>query len=192
MDENVVFIDTETTGLDPLRHEVWDIALIEIDGTEHEWHLRPQRPEAAEPGALRVNRFYERTAKHGWAWSLDRPNLIASEIAGLTANHQIAGIVPDFDAGFLSRLLIENGQREAWHYHLIDVEVLAVGYLRGRQRRAGRGRGERLVPPYDTKEVIRQLGINGESPTFEKHTAIGDARLARAIYMEVMEGRHIE
>jgi oligoribonuclease (3'-5' exoribonuclease) len=33
MNDNVIFVDTETTGLDPERHELWDIALIEADGT---------------------------------------------------------------------------------------------------------------------------------------------------------------
>lgn len=33
-----VFIDTETLGLDPRIHRVWEVAAI-VDGHEHLWHL---------------------------------------------------------------------------------------------------------------------------------------------------------
>lgn len=187
----VVFVDTETTGLDPERHEIWDIGLIEADGTEHEWHVRPQHPERADPTALRLMDFYGRTAADDWRWGgpdiavgvslltggsdADRAKniryQIASQVALLTAGKHLVGAVPSFDAAFLSAFLIGSGQREAWHYHLIDVETLIAGRCR-------------LEPPYDSEELSRAVGI--EPDRFARHTAIGDARWAKAMYEAVL------
>ena len=53
----IVFLDTETTGLDPLRAEVIEFAAIRknADGTETRFHtlICPQRSTAREPIGLR-------------------------------------------------------------------------------------------------------------------------------------------
>jgi hypothetical protein len=182
-------VDTETTGLDPERHELWDIALIEADGTEHEWHIAPVHPELADPTSLRLTDFYQRTASDDWRWSFSnvgttllassdraaqmRQNRygIASEIALLTAGKHLVGAVPSFDAAFLGRFLVANGQREAWHYHLVDIEALAAGRLG-------------IAPPWDSDDLARRLGC----PRLDgKHTAIGDARWAKAMYEAALD-----
>lgn len=183
----VVFLDTETTGLDPDRHEVWDIALIEEDGTEHEWHVAPLKPDVADPTALRITGFYSRTAAPDWRWGGKdlAPNLtgsqdaasvaariryqIASKLALLTEGKHLVGAVPSFDAAFLSRFMVAAGQREAWHYHLIDVEALVAGRLQ-------------IEPPWSSDDLARAVGVE---PLDGRHTAIGDARWARAIYQAV-------
>lgn len=52
------FADTETTGLDPNIHEVFQFSfIIEVDGKvaeEADIKMRPARPEAASPEALKV------------------------------------------------------------------------------------------------------------------------------------------
>lgn len=194
IDEHVVYVDTETTGLDPDRHEVWDIALIDgATGIEHEFHIAPVRPEVADPNALRITNFYQRTSHADWKWTgpqqghpiitltqlqgenpSDRTRRIryeiASQIALVTAGKHLVGAVPSFDAAFLSRFLIANGQREAWHYHLIDIEALAAGFLG-------------IRPPWDSDELNNLLGLPEATA---KHTAIADARWAKAVYERVL------
>jgi oligoribonuclease (3'-5' exoribonuclease) len=189
---SVVFVDTETTGLDPEHHEVWDIALIEEDGTEHEWHLRPHSLHDADETALRLTRFYERveeagvreeTIEEGYpkrARTVQRPRFwtrasahqIAGEIATLTAGQHIVGAVPSFDARFLAKLLRSEGLAPAWHYHLIDVETLIAGRLG-------------LRPPLNSEDLSRAIGV--EPQLFDRHTALGDARWVRAQYEAVYD-----
>lgn len=50
---NVAFVDTETTGLDPERNPIWEIAVIIPDGPDHGEHVWQQRlplqPNKATP-----------------------------------------------------------------------------------------------------------------------------------------------
>jgi DNA polymerase III epsilon subunit-like protein len=174
----VIFVDTETTGLDPTQHEVWEIALIEEDGTEYEWRIRPQRLDRAEPGALRVNRLYEREMAARAVnptksfWTVESGNLdgyVAGKVAALTANKHLVGVVPDFDARFLEVFLRQRGLAPAWHYQTIDAEVLAAGRLG-------------LSPPYRGEDIDRALGLDPPPPE-DKHTALGDARWAMRMYV---------
>jgi hypothetical protein len=204
----VVFVDTETTGLDHDRHEVWDIALIDDDG-EHEWHIRPQNLHDADEGALRITHYYERVAAAGFEekevtdgypaktrtvrypkfWSRTSRQGIASEIAVRTAGKHLVGAVPWFDARFLAGLLHREGFTPAWHYHMVDVEALAVGWLAGGAGRVWspeRAEPERssYQPPWNSDGLSFALGV--ATPKEDRHTAIGDARWAKAMYEAVM------
>jgi hypothetical protein len=77
-----------------------------------------------------------------------------------------------------------------WHYHLIDVEALAAGWIAAQSGPvpiliAGANVG--LVsgrPPWRSEELSRAVGVDPDD--FDRHTALGDARWAKAIYEAVM------
>lgn len=116
---------------------------------------------------------------------LDERNLEAwaARFADLTWGAHLVGAVPSFDEERLRKLLLAQGQCPGWHYHLCDTETLAVGYLRGFLDRDD----ERLplaAPPWKSDELSRAIGVDPEE--FDKHSALGDARWALAIYDAVM------
>jgi len=178
---NIIFVDTETTGLDPDRHEVWEIALIEEGGTEHEWRMKPERLRDADPGALRINHYYERieaasrsiTGNTTTFFSLEGRGKIAWEVARLTSGKHLVGAVPSFDANFLEQFLVREGYRPAWHYHLVCCENLAAGRLG-------------IAPPWDSRELSAGLGLD-KIDFGQKHTAIADARWAKAMYEAALD-----
>ena len=49
-------LDTETTGLDPTKHEIIEIAVKSPLGTFHSL-VKPQRLDLAEPKALELNGY---------------------------------------------------------------------------------------------------------------------------------------
>lgn len=164
---SIVFIDTETTGVDPRIHNVWEIGLIEIDGTEHSWLVSTDLLDisSADSTALRLTRFYDRTTIPPVGGQSSK-GTIALEVARLTAGKHLVGAVPSFDATFLTKFLYEAGLAPAWHYHLVDVEALAAGRLG-------------LEPPWDSADLANRLNV----PILDgKHTALGDARWAREMY----------
>lgn len=58
---SIISLDTETTGLDPERHEVWEVGLVSLK-TNDEWLFQfpVQKLREADPGALRINRYFKR------------------------------------------------------------------------------------------------------------------------------------
>src|SRR5690606_34858754 len=143
----IVFVDCETTGLDPGRHEIWELALI-VDDEEHVWTMDVDLSKA-DPDALRVGRYYERERERG----AGIPFEVATEVWYLTTNRALVGINPAFDAAFLTRFLRSHGCVPKWHYHVIDVKAVAAGALKERARQTGDGGWSPGIPPWSTEDL---------------------------------------
>ncbi len=188
----LAFLDIETTGLEPDRHEVYEIGLIVRHPNlplelEWRWWL-PVDLGRADPMALEVGRFFERRPQQSRTWSgalqwapdsgkVEQATVseVAASVMELTAGAHLVGVNVSFDASFLKALLRAHGCCPAWHYRTISVEALAAGLLQ-------------VPPPWSSDGLARKVGV--EPDQFDRHNALGDARWARAIYDAVMvEGR---
>lgn len=162
----IVYVDTETTGLDPRRHEVFEFAAIkggeelvlwfEIDITK------------ADPGALRINNYYLRRGK---CWEKYGSSLKegALRIAQFTTGCLLAGSnVGSFDLGMIEALLRRAGLVPAWSYRPLDVVDYAYGVL------GLEGLGS-------LRKAAEKLGIEREEGN-EAHTGLADARFAKAVH----------
>jgi len=185
----VVFVDTETTGLDPWRHEIWEIALIEENGKEHLFYPVLSNLEGADLIALNIGGWFERAPQAKGIQNYHLDNLsIAEKVMKITWGEHLVGAIPSFDAERLTNFLRSYGLVAGWHYHLIDVEALAIGYMRGHGV-GTHGESTDWSPPYKSDEIIKSMGIDRDKPEYTKHTAMGDARLAREVYYQVMGNR---
>ena len=225
----ICFIATETTSLRPDRR-AWDIAMIRRDGTtdiETQFYvsLVDLDLEDADPFSLDVGRFWDRhphaeSVRDGGAipykvWSLDReggawdvpegavvsaPDA-AAIVAAWTHRAHIVGAVPNFDTECLAALLRDNWLTPSWHYHPIDVETLAVGWLARKfdadaqskaipPETAAQMRRAEFEPPWSSERLSNALGVELPNEA-DRHTALGDARWAARVYDRVM-GREEE
>ena len=199
----ICFIDTETDGVHPGR-KIWEIALIRRDDQgEHEQSFYVEIDlSTADPFGLQVGRFYDRhplgltITRSGhplnWNVSLRDPQGLPSStklytreraaqiVARMTHGAHLVGAVPNFDTEVFDRLLRDHGLCPSWHYHLQDVETLAIGYLRGQGK---------PVPklPWSSDELMEAIGVEKPAED-ERHTALGDARWAMRTYDKVMGG----
>jgi len=194
-----VYIDTETTGLDPTKHAIWEVGLITAKGDEKSWmvELTNQELADADPFALQIGGFHKR---HPQGFMVEVPvnpeskgwrcrslkgaypkAVVAEEVAKLTWGHHLVGAVVSFDEERLRLLLNSLRIPHNWHYHLIDVEALCVGYLAGR---AEAGQSVLPIPlPWSSKALSLAVGVDIEA--FTAHEALEDARWARALYREI-------
>ncbi|GGK89396.1 hypothetical protein [Mangrovihabitans endophyticus] len=193
----IVFVDTETTSLRPDRR-AWDVALIVRDpgaaaDDEYQWfvHADHLALDNADPRALQVGRFYDRHPDYRskspdpldpWVGGGTPEFLVMREVERLTRGAHLVGAVPNFDAEVLGARMRVQGLCPSWHYHLIDVEALAVGYL------AATSGLDMTRLPWDSGWLTAQLGL-APVPDKLRHTALGDASWARSIYDRVTAGQ---
>lgn len=180
---SLAFVDTETTGLDPDLHEIWEVGLIlsEPGGGEYHWFL-PVDLGRADAFALKIGHFHDR---HDDYWKNLTPLAeFAACFADMTRGCHMVGAVPSFDDERLRKLLRANGACPEWHYHLIDVEALAVGFLASQARELAYSCAADFRPiglPWKSDDLSRACGVEPPGDD-ERHTALGDARWAKRLY----------
>lgn len=170
----LVFVDTETTMLEPTP-KPWEIALIKRTPgqLEERFHIVLRDPDLsdASPDSLRVNRFYERHPH--WTDGPEAGDVAllsghdaAQAVELFTADTQLVGSNPDFDARALEWLLRQNGLRPRWRHHCINLVTWTYARLVSR--------GEPVTIPTSSYDLSRR--VNVEPPSSEEaHTAMGDA-----------------
>lgn len=177
---DVVWVDTETLGLDADHHPIWEVGLIDAQSIEHHWflHVTPREISLAHPKALEIGRFEERyDAKTAIA-----PSMFAYQFGHIVKGCHLAGAVVSFDEERIRRLCWAHGAPITWHYHIIDVEPLAAGCLMGRTN----GTTVAHSLPWDSNALSLAVGV--DPADFDRHTALGDCRWAKTIYEAVLEG----
>lgn len=174
----IVAIDCETSSL-AWNREAWEWAIIRRDdsGTqEYRWFQEIDLAKA-DPKSLEIGGFYERHPVGQFLSGrsdFTNRNLIeplpASWIVRLTHGATIVGAVPSFDTHVLERQLRRDGHQPTWHHRLRCVEALTAGHLR---RDIG-----------GLAKCAEALDI--AFPEDQQHTALGDARVALAIYDNII------
>jgi DNA polymerase III epsilon subunit-like protein len=192
MSAPLVFLDIETTGLDPEAHEVWEVGIvvrtveqkekvtIRTDQDYH-WFLSPQHLETATPEALAIGGYYERHP-YGDNFAADglvqlqkiaAPYDFARDFERLTRGATLVGANVRFDERFLNDYLRKYHRVPGWHFRLCDVEAMTQGYMG-------------LAKPTGLAKCANLLEIPNE---YLAHTALDDAKLARDIYDAVVNDR---
>lgn len=180
----LVFLDTETTSLRPDRR-AWDIGLIvrrpgEAD-REHQWFIPMDDLDLgnADLISLKIGHFYERhpqarlDAEPDWtAWMCESDAL--QQVEAITRGAVLVGAVPNFDSEVLATRMRWHDICPSWHYHLCDVETLAAG-------------AKKLTPPWSFDAVLALYGLTYDEK--DRHTALGDARMARDLYDAILGGQ---
>lgn len=174
---NLLVVDTETLGLDIEAHAVWEVGAILITDegeTEYHWFLEVSKHHSdishSDPIALRIGGFFERHPSFSGKGEITPTSQFAEEFFRISNGVIWVGAVPDFDAYRIAQILRLNSLPAMWNYHLCDVENLVAGKLG-------------ILPPWNSKELSEKIGIDTDK--YEKHTALGDARWARDLFLAV-------
>jgi DNA polymerase-3 subunit epsilon len=174
--QDLLFVDTETTGLDSTKHELLEVAAIRTspDGRTviqtYEAKLFPEHLETAEPRALEVNKY------SAAEWPRDkcaRPEDVVDALQKMSGNTVLVGQNVSFDEGFLSPLFTRLGMKPPWGYHKIDTVSLAWPlYFNNAE-----------LPGLSLEKLCKFLGVES-MPT---HRAAADVEACRQVYLNLME-----
>lgn len=165
-----VFLDIETTGLNPTYHEITEIGYVcEVGKLHFERSYRlPVTLVGAESTALLVNHFdpYKSPVDDIVICEVPQFRLLNTgklrhELLDDLGDAEIIGNNVQFDCNFLAEFL---GSRP-WRYHVVDVKAYIGGHLG-------------WEPPWKTDKILQEIGWTDPVA----HTGIDDARMARAMF----------
>lgn len=176
-DANIFFFDCETSGLNPVRHEMLEVACIVTDKTgerilsEYETKIFPTM--AVDEEAAKINGYSaEKWANE--AVSLDtamRELLIRGSGCVFAAHNAI------FDFSFVEYAMTKRAQSWNGPRHKIDTVGLAWPLLK-----------HGLVPNLKLTTLTEFFGI----PHLNAHSAMADTRACRDVYLKLMKYIDVE
>lgn len=180
----LAFVDLETTGLDPFRHEIIEIGIVLVEQkkdlfgkqsleliSEHEMLLRPEHIETADPKALGVSKY----DKQKWGNAVSQKEGLAWAAALLDGTVFVAQNV-SFDWGFLRKAGNEYGVdfEKAVHYHKLDLASMVFGKLYHDPK----------LSRFSLREMTEYFGVVNE----KAHTALPDARATFEVCEKLLAG----
>lgn len=180
-DKLLAFIDLETTGFDPSRHEIIEIGVIiakpiPVPGRgpklevmeEFEFKIRPEHLETADLEALRVNSYND--AEWLFAVSLEQA---MKQVQEKTAGAIMAGQNVHFDFKFLDAAFKQLGLENKMHYHKIDLIPMFFAKTYHDEK----------VRYYNLEALANYYGVKND----KAHSALADIRTTFEIYKKLLE-----
>lgn len=166
MSKTIVFLDTETGGLDPKTCALVEVAWATEKEPEPRCLVLPHDPTRVEDKAAELNGYYERGLNNPACWAgAEEVNEFLRDLRDVT----ICGANPSFDTAFLATHFAFSPFDPPWHYRLLDIESYAMGKL------------DLDEPPglRTIKEILTERGYDVSQPD---HTAAADVRTLIAAY----------
>ncbi|MDO8600119.1 MAG: 3'-5' exonuclease [bacterium] len=175
--ENLIFFDTEFSGLNPYTGEILSIGMVKMNGEElyceleyegevSDWVKTKLLPELTAPKVSR---------KEG------AERILA--FAGDTKPYLIAYVM-EYDTAFLYKLLGVNNQKgnRDLPYHWIVLDFASMLFALGKNPTD--------FPSQDKVALAKELGIDIEK--YRTHHALDDAKLLREVYLKLFHNNMIQ
>lgn len=187
-------------------HDTEEGTLMEVTRRQAFVEMDEMQQANADPFALQVGKFQERYVEMDsvvWTDVVDqlrydilRCRAVAAgfdktlppmdEFDAAAPPIHLVGAIPSFDHAMIcSNWTGWPAYGEGlWHYHLVDIEALAVGYINGVSAATAPGPSKQLTWPVRSDDLATPLSV----PLVEeslRHTAMGDALYVQAMYRAV-------
>mgnify|MGYP001561989158 CR=1 FL=1 len=170
----IAMTDIETTGLDPMVHEIIEIGLLVVHQETFkvmdrlDLKVRPEHIETAQSEALKVNGYLKED--WGGAISLKEAMMLFGEKTRGTVfcAHNVT-----FDWSFICEAFRRTRVENELDYHRIDLFTLAWAKLR-----------KEGLEHFTMNAVAKYLGIPEET---SPHRAMGGATVACEVYKKLMK-----
>jgi len=178
-----IFIDTETTGLDPKKHGVIELAgLVEVNDKpveEFSFKVRPFPDDVIDREAMKIHGTTEEEVRQ-WLPPVKAHESLIETLGRYVDRYEktdkfhLIGYNAYFDVGMMREWFAKNNDKYfgAWFFHPpLDVMILAAYALREERPR---------IPNFSQTTVAEHLGISVDKE--KVHGALYDATLAKKIF----------
>lgn len=178
----LAFIDVETTGTQPGKHELLELGAVVTAGDSpyavrdsFEVKIRPERLSDAEPEALRVNRFSEEE----WRDALPSDRAVR-DFCERVSGASFWGWNVSFDRAFLEPAMNRAGiTLEAYEidytWYDAKIEFMRWAKLVGREAE--------FAPRFSLRSARQAFGIENE----DAHRALSDALATYRMFVRLQE-----
>lgn len=171
----LIFLDLETTGFFPGRHEIIEIGALKVEPqkpfkvlAEFELKVSPKALEKADSAALKVVGF----TSEEWMAAVELDGALKL-LGEFTEGGILAGYNVSFDWSFLTFAYSLLGQDDPFHYHRLDV--MSMAYAKLYKKRA--------VTKFSLKEICSYLKI----PQKHAHRALADAQTTYLVFKKLID-----
>lgn len=168
-DTNLLFLDTETGGLNPRDHDLVSVACILTDPSGQtvleEWDTKVYPMKPVDPEAARINGY----TKEAWANDAVHAGPAMVKVLQMARGAMMVCHNVPFDKSFIEAAMSINRQRWTGRYHTVDTVALAMPLLR-----AG------LIENVKLETLTAYFGVE-----HVKHRALGDAKACREVFLRL-------
>lgn len=181
----MIFLDLETSGLDPLKHGILSIGAVNTE-TKETFYLEPRLEEFKEidPRALEVNGFTEEDVRDPSRISLGQALNEFMEWVQRCEIKTLGGQNTHFDAGFLKEAMGRHNIEWIFGHRYVDLFSTAINVY---QR-------ETIKIPIKDGRFDINLDVILESVGLEReghHKALDDALLEAEAYNRLVKGKSL-
>ena len=161
LEETCVAMDLETTGLDPEREEIIEVAAVKFQGSQvidtFQTLVNPYRP--IPPFIQRLTGILDKEVRGAPPFAS-----VAGELLAFLGNYSIVGHNVQFDLAFLARRGVHLANPR---YDTLDMASLFLPQARN----------------YSLASLTRAMSLEHQRP----HRALDDAHAARAVFVTLLE-----
>jgi len=172
-EQNLAFIDTETTGLKINKHEVIEIGCVLVRQDtlevieEFDIKIKPERLEDADPIALKINGYNEKDWQKAVSLK-EAMELFGEKTEGaIMIAHNIS-----FDWAFLERSFESAGVENKMHYQKLDTISMAFVKLYNNED----------IKKFSLSALCKHFNIENN----KAHTALSDAKATYELYKKLL------
>jgi DNA polymerase III epsilon subunit-like protein len=175
----MIVIDTETTGIDPVKNSLLSIGAIDFNDPTRRFYGECRIFDEAliSREALTINGFTEESIRDVSKMSDKELLLKFVEWANGSSDTTFAGENPSFDRDFMRQTALRYGLDWKFAHRTVDLHSVAYAYIRGR------GMTLPMKNGHTGQDLAATLRLVGMSDTRKAHNALEDALLeAEAFY----------
>lgn len=170
-DRPLLFLDLETTGLNPGVHEITEIGALLVSPGDFkvtatlQTKVMPTHLHTATPEALQIGHFDLKT------WEKEAVPLAEAlkKLAGMAEGSILSGFNLTFDWAFLQTAFNQCQMEDPFYYHRFDVMSAAFNMLLD----------ETNLTRYSLSEMCRFFGVTNKAA----HTAYADAEATFQVFL---------